>query len=102
MNAIPIDDIAERVGMTARTIYHHFDDHDAIAEALTEHQRQQLAHLTKLESSGTLAERVDALVDQRAARPPHERGHLGAAAARAAPLGPTQPQARRETDNPYS
>jgi len=61
-----IDDIAGRVGMTARTIYHHFDDHDAIAEALTEHQRQQLAHLTKLELSGTLAERIDSVVAQRA------------------------------------
>ncbi|MBW2464616.1 MAG: TetR/AcrR family transcriptional regulator, partial [Deltaproteobacteria bacterium] len=61
-----IDDIAERVGMTSRTIYHHFEDHDAIAEALTEHQRHQLVHLTKLDSSGTLAERIDGLVAQRA------------------------------------
>lgn len=61
-----IDDIAGRVGMTARTIYHHFDDHDAIAEALTEHQRLQLGHLTKLELSGDLTARIDALVDQRA------------------------------------
>ena len=61
-----IDDIAARVGMTARTIYHHFDDRDAIAEALTEHQRQQLGHLTKLELSGDLTARIDALVDQRA------------------------------------
>ena len=61
-----IDDIAARVGMTSRTIYHHFEDHDAIAEALTEHQRQQLGHLTKLELSGDLTARIDALVDQRA------------------------------------
>lgn len=60
-----IDDIAGRVGMTSRTIYHHFEDHDAIAEALTEHQRQQLGHLTKLESSGDLTARIDALVSQR-------------------------------------
>jgi TetR/AcrR family transcriptional regulator of autoinduction and epiphytic fitness len=61
-----IDDIAARVGMTSRTIYHHFEDHDAIAEALTEHQREQLAHLTELELSGTLTERIDGLVGHRA------------------------------------
>lgn len=61
-----IDDIAGRVGMTSRTIYHHFEDHDAIAEALQEHQRQQLVHLMKFETSGTRAERIDSLVAQRA------------------------------------
>jgi TetR/AcrR family transcriptional regulator, regulator of autoinduction and epiphytic fitness len=60
-----IDDIAARVGMTSRTIYHHFDDHDAIAEALTEHQRGLLSHLTVLELSGTLAERIEGLVRHR-------------------------------------
>lgn len=60
-----IDDIASRVGMTARTIYHHFDDHEAIAEALREHQRPLMtSHMAPLRT-GTLDERIDAIVDHR-------------------------------------
>ena len=61
-----IEDLATRVGMTSRTIYHHFEDSDAIAEALTEHQRQQLAPLMAGELTGTLEERIDGLVANRA------------------------------------
>lgn len=61
-----IEELASRVGMTSRTIYHHFEDSDAIAEALTEHQRHQLAPLMIDRLTGTLEERIDGLVDNRA------------------------------------
>lgn len=62
-----IEDIASRVGMTTRSIYHHFQDRDAIAVALAEHQKARhpdlfIAHPL----SGTLTERIDGLVAHRA------------------------------------
>ncbi len=61
-----IDELANRVGMTSRTIYHHFEDSDAIAEALTEHQRRQLAPLVVDRLTGTLEERIAGLAANRA------------------------------------
>jgi AcrR family transcriptional regulator len=61
-----IEDIASRVEMTTRSIYHHFQDHEAIAVALTEHQREILAELFVAQVSGTLAERIDGVVAHRA------------------------------------
>ncbi|MDG1367704.1 MAG: helix-turn-helix domain containing protein [Acidimicrobiales bacterium] len=61
-----IDDIASRVGMTSRTIYHHFADHEAIAEALREHQRPLIAPHLAAQPSGTLDARVQGLIAQRA------------------------------------
>lgn len=61
-----IEDLASRVGMTSRTIYHHFADSDAIADALTEHQRRQLAPLMIDRLEGTLEQRIEGLVNNRA------------------------------------
>jgi TetR/AcrR family transcriptional regulator of autoinduction and epiphytic fitness len=61
-----IEDIASRVGMTTRSIYHHFQDHDAIAVALGEHQRERISELSAPRLSGNLDERIDGVVAHRA------------------------------------
>ncbi len=61
-----IDDIASRVGVTSRTIYHHFEDHEAIAEALREHQRPLIAPHLAAQPSRTLDARVQGLSAPRA------------------------------------
>jgi TetR/AcrR family transcriptional regulator of autoinduction and epiphytic fitness len=67
-NLIPtIEDIASRVGMTTRSIYHHFQDRDAIAVALAEHQKAQHPDLFIAHPfSGALVDRIDGLVAHRA------------------------------------
>ena len=60
-----IEDIATRVGLTTRTIYHHFEDHDAIAEALTEYQRERLSELLVAQLDGSLTARIDGIVANR-------------------------------------
>lgn len=62
-----IDDIASRVGMTSRTIYHHFADHEAIAESLRHHQRPLMAPHMVAVVEGSLEDRIDELVAHRAA-----------------------------------
>ncbi len=62
-----IEEIASRVGMTTRSVYHHFQDRDAIAVALAEHQMIQhpdlfIAHPL----SGALIDRIDGVVAHRA------------------------------------
>jgi TetR/AcrR family transcriptional regulator of autoinduction and epiphytic fitness len=62
-----IEDIASRVGMTSRSVYNHFRDHDAIAVALAEHQKAQHAELFIAHPiSGSRAERIDGLAAHRA------------------------------------
>ncbi|MGI9645959.1 MAG: TetR/AcrR family transcriptional regulator [Ilumatobacteraceae bacterium] len=62
-----IEDIASRVGMTSRSVYHHFQDRDAIAVALAEHQISQYRELFVAHPfSGSLRDRVAALVAHRA------------------------------------
>jgi TetR/AcrR family transcriptional regulator of autoinduction and epiphytic fitness len=62
-----IEDIASRVGMTTRSMYHHFQDRDAIAMALAEHQKARHPELFIAHPlSGTLTERIDGLVAHRA------------------------------------
>lgn len=62
-----IEDIASRVGMTTRSIYHHFQDRDAIAVALAEHQVAQHRELFVADPvAGTLPDRIGALVAHRA------------------------------------
>ena len=62
-----IEDIASRVGMTSRSIYHHFQDRDALAVALAEHQKAQHPELFIARPiSGSRAARIDGLVDHRA------------------------------------
>lgn len=62
-----IEEIASRVGMTTRSIYHHFQDRDAIAVALAEHQMAQHPELLIAHPfSGALINRIDGLVAHRA------------------------------------
>ena len=62
-----IEDIASRVGMTSRSIYHHFRDRDALAVALAEHQKAQHPELFIARPiSGSRAARIDGLVAHRA------------------------------------
>ena len=62
-----IEDIASRVGMTSRSIYHHFQDRDALAVALAEHQKAQPPELFIAHPiSGSRSARIDGLVAHRA------------------------------------
>jgi len=62
-----IEDIASRVGMTSRSIYHHFQDRDALTVALAEHQKAQHPELFIAHPiSGSRAARIDGLVAHRA------------------------------------
>jgi AcrR family transcriptional regulator len=62
-----IEDIASRVGISTRSIYHHFQDRDALAVALAEHQK---AHHPELfiahPISGSRTERIAGIVAHRA------------------------------------
>ena len=56
-----IQDIASRVGMTSRSIYHHFPDRNALAVALAEHQKAQHPELFIAHPiSGSRAQRFQA------------------------------------------
>lgn len=62
-----IKQIADRVGVTPRSVYVHFPDRDSIAVALAE--RQMARHRRLFEARpfiGTLAERIDGIVGHRA------------------------------------
>jgi len=62
-----IEDIASRVGMTSRSIYHHFRDRDAVAVAVAEHQKAQHLELFIAHPiSGSRAARIDGLIAHRA------------------------------------
>ena len=62
-----IEDIASRVGMTTRSVYHHFQDREAIAVALAEHQKTQHPELFVAGPfSGNCADRIVGLVAHRA------------------------------------
>ena len=62
-----IEEIASRVGMTHRSIYHHFKDRDAIAVVLAEHQVAQYPELLIAHPfSGALINRIGGLVAHRA------------------------------------
>ncbi|MCB0972642.1 MAG: TetR/AcrR family transcriptional regulator [Acidimicrobiales bacterium] len=62
-----VKEIADRVGLTTRAVYHHFPDHEALATAVGE--RQHATHPELLAPpviEGSLDERVAGLVAQRA------------------------------------
>ena len=62
-----IKQIADRVGVTPRSVYIHFPDRDAIAVALAERQMARHRRLFEaLPFTGTLAERIDGIVGHRA------------------------------------
>lgn len=60
-------ELASRVGMTPRSIYHHFPDRDAVAAALAEKQIERHPELFAARRiKGTRDERVDGIVAHRA------------------------------------
>ncbi len=59
--------ISERAGVSLRTVFHHFDDLDALHSAASDRQIERLVALTKpLARTGPLASRIDAFVAARA------------------------------------
>lgn len=62
-----IQELATKVGMTTRSIYHHFPDREAVATALAEQQMERHPRLFAARRiRGTLSERVDGTVAHRA------------------------------------
>ena len=62
-----IEQIAARVGLTTRSIYHHFPDREALAAALAERQLERHPELfADRPITGTRTERVDGIVAHRA------------------------------------
>lgn len=62
-----IQELATNVGMTTRSIYHHFPDREAVATALAEQQMERHPQLFAARRiKGTLSERVDGIVAHRA------------------------------------
>ncbi len=60
-------DIAERAGVSTRTLYVHFADLDALIVAASDRQRQRLDEvLPPVVGAGTFAERLAAFVERRA------------------------------------
>jgi TetR/AcrR family transcriptional regulator of autoinduction and epiphytic fitness len=62
-----IQELATRVGVTTRSIYHHFPDREALAEALAQQQIDRYPDLLVARSiKGTRAERVNGIATHRA------------------------------------
>lgn len=62
-----IEDIATRIGMTTRSIYHHFQDREALAAAIAERQLERHSKLFDARPiTGTRTERIDGIVAHRA------------------------------------
>jgi len=61
------EQVAERAGLSVRSVYRYFDDHDGLARAAIERQHERLAPLLVLPAigEGDLADRVDRLVASR-------------------------------------
>lgn len=59
--------VAERAGVSARSVFHHFQDMESLlASAAEAHVRQYMPMMAPLASDGPFAERRDAFVAQRA------------------------------------
>ncbi|MBL8774300.1 MAG: TetR/AcrR family transcriptional regulator [Acidimicrobiales bacterium] len=60
-------DVAERSGVSLRSVYRYFDDLEALARAAIARQTERFAPLAALadDRSGTLDERIDRIVDVR-------------------------------------
>jgi len=59
--------IAERAGVSLRSVFQHFADREALLFAVAEQQQLELRKMTRrLPSDGPLADRIDAFVSQRA------------------------------------
>ena len=61
------EEIASRVGRTSRSIYHHFQDKEALAVAIADRLLEQHRELfTARPPTGTRAERIDGIATHRA------------------------------------
>src|ERR1051325_4183322 len=62
-----IEEIAARAGVASRTVFQHYADRDALFAAVSDHREARLQELMgSIDPSAPLAERVDAIVAQRA------------------------------------
>jgi TetR/AcrR family transcriptional regulator of autoinduction and epiphytic fitness len=62
-----IQELAAKVGVTTRSIYHHFPDREALAEALAQQQRERQPDLLAARRiRGTRTERVEGIATHRA------------------------------------
>ena len=62
-----IEEIAGRIGMTTRSVYHHFQDKEALAVAIAErHLARHLELFTARPPTGTRTERIDGIATHRA------------------------------------
>lgn len=60
-------DIADRAGLSLRTVFQHFEDLESLYAAMADRQAVRLApYLSAPDSAGSLATRADALAAQRA------------------------------------
>jgi AcrR family transcriptional regulator len=61
------DVVAERVGVSARSIYRYFEDHDALVRAAIEHRQEQVRPLFLIRDIGVgdLEDRIERFVDAR-------------------------------------
>src|SRR3954469_13376093 len=63
-----VNEIAERSGVSVRSVFRHFDDLESLHTTAIEVHLRQVRHLFQFEiPPGSTSERIDALVDQRAA-----------------------------------
>lgn len=62
------DEIAARAGLSPRSLFRYFDDIDDLCRAAIERHQQRVLPLTTIQTpvSAPLAERIEALVEQRA------------------------------------
>jgi AcrR family transcriptional regulator len=61
------EDIAERAGVSPRSIFQHFGDRETLSRAVGARQTERVSQIVEhLPDSGPFAVRVDAFVDQRA------------------------------------
>src|SRR5690242_3251648 len=56
--------IADRAGVSLRTVFHHFEDMEKLFATLAERQLQRHAH-DRLPDTGPLADRIEAFVAAR-------------------------------------
>ena len=61
------DVVAERVGVSARSIYRYFEDHDALVRAAIDHRQEQVLPLFLIHDIGVgdLDDRIERFVDAR-------------------------------------
>jgi TetR/AcrR family transcriptional regulator, regulator of autoinduction and epiphytic fitness len=62
-----VEDIAARAGVAPRTVFQHYPDREALFVAVSERRQPRLeSMLGHIDADGQLAQRIEALVDQRA------------------------------------